>query len=141
MLNIVIGLFIIRAIEVLVTLVMGLFVTDEYDLSNGISVFELLSFVAGAATGALAVFGLILMIRRQRVRALQAFAASTVIAILFGQFFAFATEQFLAMTGLILNLIILGVLRLALGLEHDKFVAEGSEPEEEDPRQGIGKYF
>ena len=45
------------------------------------------------------------------------------------------------MTGLILNLIILGVLRLALGLEHDKFVAEGSEPEENDPRQGIGKYF
>ncbi len=141
MLNIVIGLFVIRAVEVIVTLAMGLFVTDEYDLANGISIFELLSFLAGAATGALAVFGLVLMIRRHRVRALQAFAASTVVAILFGQFFAFATEQFLAMTGLILNLIILGVLRLALGLEHDKFVAQGSEPEENDPRQGIGKYF
>lgn len=140
LLNIVIGLFVIRAIEVIVTLAMGIFVTEEYDLSNGISVFEMLSFLAGAVTSGLAVIGLILMIRRKRVQALQAFAGSTVIAIFFGQFFAFATEQFLAMTGLILNLIILGVLRLALGLEHDRFVAEGGD-EDDDPRRGIGQYL
>lgn len=117
---VVIGLFIIRALEIIITLLMGLFVTEEYDLSDGLSIGEILSFAAGAITGFLAVYGLVMMLRRQRVRALQAFAASTVVALLFGQFFAFATQQFLAMIGLVLNLIILGVLRLALSVEKEK---------------------
>ncbi|MCA9833753.1 MAG: hypothetical protein KC435_07415 [Thermomicrobiales bacterium] len=141
LLPIVVGLFIIRALEIIVTLVIGIFVTGEYDLGDGISVSELLSFAAGAVTGFLAVLGLVMIIRRQRVLALQAFAASTVVALLFGQFFAFATEQFVAMIGLVLNLIILGVLRLALSVENDRFLDEGEAEEDQNPRTGLGKFL
>ncbi|HWV23315.1 MAG TPA: hypothetical protein VNZ58_03925 [Thermomicrobiales bacterium] len=141
LLPIVIGLFIVRALEIIVTLVIGIFVTGEYNLGDGVSVFEWLSFAAGAVTGFLAVFGLVMIMRRHRVRALQAFAASTVVALFFGQFFAFATEQFVAMVGLIANLIILGILRLALSVENDRFVEEGDREGDEDPRAGIGKFL
>lgn len=142
LLPIVIGLFVLRALEIIVTLVIGIFVTGEYNLADGISVFESLSFAAGAITGFLAVFGLVMIIRRHRVRALQAFAASTLVSLLFGQFFTFATEQFVAMVGLAANLIVLGVLRLALSVEHDRFVEEGGDPEDdENPRTGIGQFL
>lgn len=141
MLPAVIGLFAIRAIEIMVTLVYGFFVTEEYNLGDGVSAFEALSFAAGFVTGFLAIYGLVQMMRRNRVRALQAFAASTVIALLFGQFFAFATEQFVAMIGLVANLLILGILRLALSVENQRY-AEAGEPEEADnPRAGIGKFL
>lgn len=141
LLPIIIGLFVFRALEIIVTLVLGIFVTGEYNLGDGLSVFEWLSFAAGAVTGFLAVFGLVMIIRRHRVRALQAFAASTVVALLFGQFITFATEQFVAMAGLVVNLIILGVLRLALSVEHDRFVEEGDPEDEENPRAGIGQFL
>lgn len=141
LLPMVIGLFVIRALEIIITLVYGIVVTGEYNLSDGITVFEWLSFAAGAITGFLAVFGLVMIIRRHRVRALQAFAGSTVVALLFGQFFTFATEQFVGMIGLVVNLIILGTLRLALSVEHDRFVEEGDPEGEENPRAGIGKFL
>lgn len=137
----VIGLFVIRALEIIITLGIGVFVTGEYDLGDGLSVFEWLSFAAGAATGFLAVFGLVMMIRGRRVWALQAFAGSTVVALLFGQFFAFASQQFIAMVGLILNLLILGVLRLALSVENERFMAGDDSEGVEDPRAGLGKFF
>lgn len=141
LLPIVIGLFVIRALEIIITLVIGIFVTGEYDFGDGLSVFEWLSFAAGAATGFLAVYGLVMIIRRQRVRALQAFATSTFVALFFGQFFAFASQQFIAMIGLILNLVILGILRLALSMENERFVEEGDSSDVEDPREGIGKFL
>lgn len=142
LLPLVIGLFVLRALEIVIALVIGLFVSGEYDIGNGISVSEALSFLAGAATGCLAVFGLVMMIRRHRVRALQAFAASTVVALLFGQFFAFASEQLLAMAGLVVNLIILGVLRLALSVENQRYMAEDDPEADENPRAGIvGKFL
>lgn len=141
LLPIVVGLFVIRALEIIITLLMGMFVTEEYDLGDGLSVFEWMSFAAGAVTGFLAVFGLVMIVRRKRVRALQAFAASTVVALLFGQFFAFATEQFLAMIGLVVNLIILGTLRLALSVENERFIEEGDPESDENPRAGVGKFL
>lgn len=141
LLPIIIGLFVIRALEVIITLVMGLFVTEEYDLGDGLTVFEWLSFGAGAVTGFLALYGLVMMLRRKRVQALQAFAASTFVALFFGQFFAFASQQFVAMVGLVLNLIILGSLRLALSVENDRSAEEGDTPEDEDPRESIEEFF
>lgn len=138
---IVIGLFIFRALEILTTLAIGIFVTDEYDLTDGVSVYEWLSFGAGFITGFLSVFGLVMMIRRQRVRALQAFAASTLVALLFGQFFTFATEQFVGMVSLVVNLIILGVLRLALSVENSRYHDNDEAAPEEDPRAGLGKFL
>lgn len=138
---IVIGLFIIRALEIIITLLFGVFVTGEYDLWDGVSVFEWLSFAAGAVTGFLAVFGLVKNVRRQRVQALQAFAASTIVALVFGQFFAFATEQFVAMIGLVVNLIILGFLRLALSVENERFDNEIDPDANVDPRAGIGRFL
>lgn len=136
LLPIVIGLFVIRALEIVITLVVGI-ASGEYDVMNGVTVSEALTFLAGLATGLLAVFGLVMMLRRHRVRALQGFAASTVVALLFGQFFAFASEQLLAMMGLVINLIILGVLRLALSMENERYVNHGDPEKDENPRAGI----
>lgn len=141
LLPVVIGLFVIRALDIVITLVVGFFVTGEYDLGDGLSVFEWLSFAAGAVTGFLAVYGLMMIIRRRRVQALQAFAASTFVALFFGQFFAFASQQFIAMIGLVLNLVILGILRLALSVENDRFLEEGESADVEDPRAGIGQFL
>lgn len=140
LLPVVIGLFLIRSVEIIATLVSGFLVTEEYDIEDGISVFEWLSLAAGAITGFLAIYGLVMMVRRRRIRALQALAGSTVVALLFGQFFAFATQQFIAMVGLIVNLIILGILRLALSMENDRYMKEGGS-EDENPRTGIGSYL
>lgn len=138
---IVIGLFAIRALEIIITLLIGVFVTEEYNIGNGVSVFEWMSFAAGAVTGFLAVYGLVMIVRRHRVRALQAFATSTVVALFFGQFFAFATEQFLAMIGLVINLVILGVLRLALSMENERFMEQDNPDDDENPRAGLGKFL
>lgn len=137
----VVGLFVIRAVEIIVTLIYGFFVTEEYDLGDGISVFEALSFAAGFVTGFLAVYGLVQILRRNRIRALQAFAGSTVVALVFGQFFAFATEQFVAMIGLVVNLMILGILRLALSVENQRYAGAGEPEDKDDPRAGIGKFL
>lgn len=141
LLPVVFALFLIRTVEILVTFLLGVFVTGAYDPGDGISVFEWLSFVAGAATGFLAVFGLVMIVRKHRVRALQAFTISTVVTLLFGQFFTFATEQFLGMIGLVINLIILGILRLALSAENDRYLERGSPDSAEDPRAGIGRFL
>lgn len=141
LLPVIIGLFAIRALEIIITLLMGVFVTEEYNVEDGISVFEWLSLAAGAITGFLAVYGLVMILRRRRVRALQALAASTVVALVFGQFFAFATEEFMAMIGLVVNLVILGSIRLALSAENAKFSEQSESDQDEDPRAGIGKFL
>lgn len=141
LLPIVIALFAIRSLEIIITLIIGMFITGDYDVTDGISAAEWLSFAAGAATGFLAVYGLVMMYRRHRVRALQSFAASTVVALLFGQFFAFANQQFVAMVGLVINLVILGILRLALSVENDRFMEDDGAKADEDPRAGIGKFL
>lgn len=137
----VIVLFVIRSLEILITLTIGIFVTGDYDATDGISVAEWLSFAAGAITAFLAVLGLVMMVRRHRVRALQSFAASTVVALLFGQFFAFANQQLLAMVGFVINLMILGILRLALSMENERFIETDGADADEDPRAGIGKFL
>lgn len=126
MLPAVIALFAVRAIEVVVGLIVGI-TSGEYDVTNGISIPEGLSYIAGFFTGFLAVYGLVMMMRRHREKALRAFAGSTVVALLFGQFFAFSSEQLLALGALVTNLIVLGVLRLALIVETDRSVEEGKQ--------------
>ncbi len=141
LLPVVIGLFVIRAVEIVATLVIGIFVTEEYNLGDGLSVFEWLSFAAGAVTGFLAVYGLVMMMRGARVRALQAFATSTIVALFFGQFFAFATHQLAAMVGLVVNLSVLGILRLGLSVENERYNVEGEPESDEDPRAGLGQFL
>jgi len=136
---IVVGMFAIRALTIVSTLAIGIW-TGSFDLGNGVSVSEAMAFLAGMVSGLLALYGLIRMMQKHRVQALQALAASAMVSLLFGQFFAFATEQFAAMIGLVTDLGVLGALRLALSAEHDRYV-QNDEPEEDNPRQGLGKFL
>lgn len=63
------------------------------------------------------------MLRGLREAALRMFSTSILVSILFGQFFAFASEEFLALGGLLVELAILGVLRFALTTEHQQDTA------------------
>ena len=126
--RIVIGFFAIRGIMILAVPIVG-FASGEFTLGNGWSLSEWGATLASAIAGGLAVVGLVLLLRQLRVAALQAFVASVLCSLLFGQIFAFAASQFVATTGLVVELIMLGVLRFALAAESG---TESHEPHVED---------
>lgn len=113
---IVIAIFVIKVIEIVATLVFG-FVTNSFELNDGLSFTEWGVLLSGGASGAVAALGVWFLFRSERLRALHTFAASTLITILFGQFFAFTTNQFAALTNLLVQLFILGVLRFSIAAE------------------------
>ena len=90
---------------------------DRFDLTDGLSFSESGALLSGFAAGAVAVFGLVMILRRRHLSGLKALANSTLITLLFGQFFAFAANQFAALGSLVLQLAILGVLRFWIGSE------------------------
>jgi len=91
---------------------LGLAVADDrFDVTDGLSFSESGALVSGFVAGALAAYGLTMIVRKHRLRGLKALANSTLVTLLFGQFFAFAASQFAALGSLILQLVILGVLR------------------------------
>lgn len=84
---------------------------DRFDVTDGLTFSESGALVSGFVAGALAAYGLMMIVRKHRLRGLKALANSTLVTLLFGQFFAFAASQFAALGGLTLQLVILGVLR------------------------------
>ncbi len=84
---------------------------DRFDVTDGLSFSESGALVSGFVAGALAAYGLTMIVRKHRLRGLKALANSTLVTLLFGQFFAFAASQFAALGSLTLQLVILGVLR------------------------------
>ncbi len=90
---------------------------DRFDATDGLTFSESGALVSGFAAGALAAYGLVMIVRKHRLRGLKALANSTLVTLLFGQFFAFAASQFAALGGLILQLVILGVLRFWMSSE------------------------
>src|SRR5699024_10097550 len=87
-------------------------------IGNGLSLAEWGATIAAVAGGLLALWGVVRLLRKAREQALKLFSASILVSILFGQFFAFASEEFLALGNLVVELLILGVLRFALTAEH-----------------------
>ncbi len=84
---------------------------DRFDVTDGFTFSEVGALASGFVAGLLAVFGLVMIVRNQRLQGLKALANSTLVTLLFGQFFAFAVSQFAALGSLTLQLVILGVLR------------------------------
>ena len=117
--RVVIGLFVFKGIQVLVSLGVGV-ATDSFTLDNGLSFSEWGATIAAVAGGLLALWGVVRLFRAGREQALKLFSASILVSILFGQFFAFASEEFLALGNLVVELVILGVLRFALRTEHQR---------------------
>lgn len=138
--RIVIGLFVIKGLQVAGSLAVGI-VTESFTIQGGLSFSEWGATISAAAAGALALWGVIRLLRRARVAALHAFTASILLSILFGQFFAFASSQFLALGNLMVELVILGVLRLALTAEAEREHHEGLDEDEREAKTGIGRIF
>ncbi len=135
--RVVIGLFILKGVEVLGSIAVGV-ATRSFTVDNGLSFSEWGATIAAAAGGLLAFWGVIRLMRRARVAALHAFALSILVSLLFGQFFAFASDQLLAFGNLVVSLLILGVLRIALAAEADLKHHEGDDSSV-DPDSGVGQ--
>ena len=138
--RIVIGLFIFKTIQIFGSLAIGI-ATDSFTVDDGLSMSEWGATASTVIGGGLAVWGVIRLLQGARVAALHAFAASILLSLVFGQFFAFASDQFWAFGNLIIELIILGVLRFAISAESDKHHDHGQPDGERDPGAGIGQLF
>lgn len=108
--RIVIGIFIVQTVTALASLSLAIY-QGTFTIGNGLSFSEWGTLLSGFAAGLAAGYGLVQLWRSERKRGLEALVLSTQIALLFGQFFAFASDQFAAMGSLVLQLVILGVLR------------------------------
>ena len=126
---IIIGLFVLRAIQIVGALVLGLS-AGWYDLSDGISFSETGATATAVISGGLALFGVVRMLQRARLAALHAFSGSAIVSLLFGQFFAFTEVQLAALGGLVADLVVLGALRFALLAEHERQQEEGRPQED-----------
>lgn len=137
--RVMIALFLIRTLQLFGALFLGLY-SGTFEYADGFSTSEWAALATGVVSGGFAVFGLVRYFQKHRVYALQAFAISALISLLFGQFFAFASEQFVALVGLVIDLGVLGSLRLALSAENDRYEREGGD-EDDDPRDGLGRFL
>lgn len=118
-------IFAVRAIQIVGLIALGVW-SGDFQLKDGLSFSEWGTLLSGVAAGAFATYGLILLYRKRRVRGLKALANSTLVSLLFGQFFAFAANQFAAFSGLLLELVILGVLRFWISSEHHRLEKDDS---------------
>lgn len=139
--RIVIGVFVLKGIQIAGSLLLGI-ADDEFSISDGFSFAEWGAVISATASGALATYGLVRLAQRARIAALHAFAGATLVSLLFGQFFAFASEQFAAIGGLIIELAILGGVRFALAAETARHAERAKATHREqgvDPATGIGR--
>lgn len=127
--RVVIGMFVLRAIQIVGALILGL-AEGWYNVTDGLTFTEWGATTAAAVSGGFAAFGVVRLIQRARVAALNAFVGSALVSLLFGQFFAFTDVQLAALGGLVADLVVLGVLRFALLAEHEK-----REDDEEEPKR------
>lgn len=131
--------FVIRMLQIFAALIIGM-TSGTFIFADGLSLSEWLAMAAGTVSGGLALYGVLRIFQQRRVQALQALASSALVSLLFGQFFAFASVQLVALGGLVLDLGALGAFRLALAVENERHKHEhGSDAD--DPRQGLGRFL
>lgn len=136
--RIVIAVFVLKGVQIVGTLLLGVGVGD-FTIGNGLTFSEWGAVASAIASGAFAAYGLVRLARRARIAALHAFAGATLISLLFGQFFAFASQQLAAMGGLVIELIILGGVRFALAAEMSKHSERVERAGTAHPASGIGR--
>lgn len=137
--RIVIAVFILKGIQIAGTLLLGISDSD-FTIGNGLSFAEWGAVISATVSAALATYGLVRLALRARIAALHAFAGATLVSLLFGQFFAFASEQFAAIGGLLIELTILGGVRFALAAESAKQTEAAADDDRTQPTSGIGRY-
>ena len=120
-------IFAVRVIQIIGLIALGAW-SGDFQPQNGLSFSEWGTLLSGFAAGAFAIYGLVLLYRRHRSRGLKALANSTLVSLLFGQFFAFAANQFAAFGGLLVELVILGVLRFWISSERHHKPEEDESP-------------
>lgn len=135
--TVLIGIFVIRMLQIAGAGAMAWW-SDDLDVTDGVGWSEWIALGTGFISGAFAAYGLVQMIRHRRVPALQALVVAVLVSLLFGQFFAFTVNQFAALGGLVLDLSVLGALRLALSAENEHYTEHGTG---EDPREGLGRFL
>lgn len=135
--RLIVGFFVVRLLQIAGVALLGWW-NDTLDVGDGLVWTEWLALATGFVSGMLGVYAVVQMLRRKRVSALQALALSALVSLFFGQFFAFAADQFAALAGLVLDLAVLGSLRLALSAENERHDAHGGN---EDPRAGMGRFL
>jgi hypothetical protein len=133
----IIGFFTIRLLQIVGAGVLS-WLNGTLDPGDGIAWTEWVALGTGFVSGLLGVYAVVQMLRGKRVAALQALAVSALVSLLFGQFFAFVAEQFAALTGLVLDLGVLGAIRLALSAENERHDEMDTG---EDPREGLGRFL
>ena len=131
-------LFGMKAVQMLGLLAVGIY-TDTFTLDDGMSVSEWGATLSAIVGGLVALWGMVLLVRSKRVAALHAFAASVLVSLLFGQFFAFAVEQFLAIGSLLVELVILGVVRFAITAEAERQYHEEQSDGQIAASEGVGE--
>jgi len=136
--RIVIGLFVLRALQIAGALVLGL-TNGWYNVTDGLSFSEWGATIAAAVSGGLAAFGLVRFVQGVRLAALHAFVRSVLVSLLFGQFFAFTEVQLAALGGLVADLVVLGALRFALLAEHERDEERREREKGRGPERGVGQ--
>lgn len=136
--RIVVALIVIRTLQTLATVWLGI-ASDSFAIVDGLSVVEWAAVASVLGGGALGMYGLIRLAQGARVSALHGFAGSTLVSLLFGQFFALAANQFAAFSSLIVELIVLGLIRFALSAESSRHTDEARRWGLTNPRSGIGR--
>lgn len=135
--QLILGFFTIRLLQIAGAGLLS-WANGTLDPGDGISWTEWVALGTGFTSGLLGVYAVIQMLRGKRVAALQALALSALVSLFFGQFFAFVAEQLAALSGLVLDLGVLGAIRLALSAENERHDQLDTG---EDPRKGLGRFL
>ena len=135
--RLILGFFVIRLLQIVGAGLLSWW-NGTLDVGDGLTWTEWIALGTGFVSGLLGVYAIVQMLRGKRVAALQALALSALVSLFFGQFFAFVAEQFAALTGLVLDLGVLGTIRLALSADNERHDQEDTG---EDPRDGLGRFL
>ena len=114
--GVVLTLFAVRLVAAIGTWSLSVW-RGEVTLRADLSFSEWGALLSGVVAGAVAAYGLVMILRRHRRRGLQALINSSLMVLLVGQVFAFAIDQWAALTALAVELFVLGVLHVALASE------------------------
>lgn len=114
--RIVLGLFVIQAALTVVSVIAAL-VSDNEGAVDDLS--DTLVQWSSVLSGVLAVAGVWFLVRGPYLRALRLLRASVIVNLLITQVFLFAQEQWGALSGFALSLLMLAALRIAIRIEED----------------------
>ena len=114
--RIVLALFVIQAVLTVVSVIVALLGVNDSEIDD---VSDLVVTVSSMVSGALAAAGLWFLVRGPYLRALRLLRASVVVTLLVTQVFLFAQEQWGALTGFVVAVVMFECVRVAIRIEED----------------------